>query len=155
MSSLYEINSQLLECIDKETGEIINVDQFDALQLEQKDKIEGIALWYKNLLSEADQYKNEKNLFADREKRATKTAESLKNYLDTVLHGNKFNTIKVNITYRKSSNVDVTDLDKLPDEYKKTKTEVSADKTEIAKAIKDGKTIDGAEIVESNNIQIK
>jgi hypothetical protein len=155
MSSLYEINEQLLECIDQETGEILDISKFDGLQMERDTKLENIALWYKNLLSEAEQYKNEKNLFADREKRARTKAESLKSYLDTALKGSKFSTVKVDISYRKSSSVNVLDMDKLPEEYKKSVTTVSADKLELAKILKSGTAIDGAEIVESNNIQIK
>lgn len=155
MANLYEINEQILNCIDLETGEIVDTDQFDNLQIERNDKIEGIALWYKNLLSEANQYKNEKNSFSDKQKRAENKAESLKNYLDSALKGSKFDTVKVNISYRKSSSVNVLDIDKLPEEYKKSVTTVSADKLELAKVLKSGKAIDGAEMVENSNIQIK
>jgi hypothetical protein len=106
-------------------------------------------------MSEAEQYKNEKNVFAQKEKRASNMAESLKKYLDTALNGNKFGTVKVDISYRKSTSVNVLDLDKLPEEYKKSVTTVSADKVELGKVLKSGVIIDGAEIVESNNIQIK
>lgn len=155
MSSLYEINEQILSCIDLETGEIVNTDQFDELQIERNDKLENVALWYKNLLSEANQFKIEKDLFAEKQKRAEKKAESLKNYLDSALKGNKFSTVKVDISYRKSTSVNVFDIDKLPEEYKKSVTTVSADKVELGKALKSGVAIDGAETVESNNIQIK
>lgn len=155
MSSLYEINEQILNCIDLETGEIVNTDQFDTLQIERNDKLENVALWYKNLLSEANQFKIEKDLFAEKQKRAEKKAESLKNYLDSSLKGSKFGTVKVDISYRKSTSVNILDMDKLPEEYKKSITTVSADKVELGKALKSGTVIDGAEIVESNNIQIK
>lgn len=155
MSSLYEINEQLLSCIDTETGEILETDKFDGLQIERSEKLENIALWYKNLQSEAQAYKTEKDLFAEKQKRSEKKADSLKNYLDTALKGNKFNTVKVDISYRKSASVNVLDIDKLPEEYKKSVTTVSADKVELAKILKTGVSIDGAEIIESNNIQIK
>jgi hypothetical protein len=155
MSSLYEINEQILNCIDLETGEIIDTEQFDSLQIDRNDKLENIALWYKNLSSAANQFKIEKDLFAERQKRAEKKAESLKAYLDSALNGSKFSTVKVDITYRKSSSVNVLDLDKLPEEYKKSVTTVSADKVELGKVLKSGVAIDGAEIVESSNIQIK
>lgn len=153
--SLYTINQELLACIDMETGEIIDTDRFDALQLERNDKLENIALWYKNLLSEAQAYKAEKDVFAEKQKRAENKAESLKKYLDSALQGSKFDTVKVSVSYRKSTSVDVTDIDKLPEEYRKVITIASADKVEIVKALKSGATIDGAELVENNNIQIK
>jgi len=155
MSNLYEINEQLLNCVDTETGEIVDLEKFDGLQMERDQKIENVALWYKNLQSEANQFKIEKDLFADKQKRAERKAESLKNYLDSALKGSKFGTVKVDISYRKSTSVNVLDMDKLPEEYKKSVTTVSADKVELGKVLKTGVVIDGAEIVESNNIQIK
>lgn len=155
MANLYEINQELLNCIDLETGEIIDTEKFDALQLEKNDKLENIALWYKNLTAEAAAYKAEKDVFADKQKRAENKAESLKKYLDSVLRGSKFNTVKVDISYRKSTSVEVEDIELLPDDYKKTITTTSADKIELAKALKDGKEITGAKLVENQNIQVK
>jgi hypothetical protein len=155
MANLYEIDKEILNCIDLETGEIVDTEKFDGLQIEREQKLENIALWYKNLQSEAMAYKIEKDVFAEKQKRSEQKADSLKKYLDSALHGSKFATVKVDISYRKSASVNVLDIDKLPEEFKKSVTTVSADKTEIGKAIKLGKTIDGAELVENNNIQIK
>jgi len=155
MSSLYEINEELLSCIDLETGEIIDTEKFDSLQIEKNEKLENVALWYKNLLSEAQAFKAEKDIFADKQKRAESKADSLKKYLDTALHGNKFGTVKVEITYRKSSSVEIEDLELLPADYTKTVTTVTADKISIAKALKVGEEVTGAKLVENNNIQIK
>jgi uncharacterized protein with FMN-binding domain len=155
MANLYEINKELLECIDFETGEIIDIKKFDALQIDRNDKLENVALWYKNLLSEAQAFRAEKDVFAEKQKRAESKAESLKNYLDSALNGSKFETVKVNISYRKSTSVDVLDIDSLPEQYRKEVTTVSADKIEIAKALKVGEVVTGAELVENQNIQIK
>ena len=46
-----------------ETGEIINPEQLEALSMERDAKIENIAMWYKNLLSDAEQYKTEASRF--------------------------------------------------------------------------------------------
>lgn len=155
MASLYEINEQLLALTDPETGEIIDVEKFDSLQMDYKVKIENIALWYKNLLSDADQFAKEKDAFADKEKRVKNKAESLKKYLDSSLHGTKFNTTTVDISYRKSSSVEISDIDQLPEAYRKSVTTVSADKTELAKVLKSGVEVTGAALVEHQNIQIK
>ena len=154
MSSLYEINEDLLKCIDLETGEIIDTEKFDSLQLDRNDKIENVALWYKNLLSEADALKAEKDKFADREKRAKSKADSLKKYLDTALHGSKFGTTKVDITYRKSASLDYDGTTDVPEQYLKH-SEPTIDKTAITKSIKSGEAVQGFTIVENNNIQIK
>lgn len=155
MASLYDINKELLNCIDLETGEIIDVEKFDQLQIDRNEKLENVALWYKNLVSEAAAYKAEKDVFAEKQKRAEAKAESLKNYLDSALKGSKFETVKVNVSYRKSTSVNVLNIDELPESYRKEVTTVSADKVEIAKALKVGELVTGAELVENNNIQIK
>lgn len=154
MSNLYEINEQLLDCIDKETGEILNTEKFDELQIDREVKLENIALWYKNLLSDAEQYKNEEKKFADRGKSARNKAEQLKGYLDTALKGSKFSTVKVNISYRKSSTLEYDGTTLLNNEFWKQQDPV-LDKTAITNAIKSGKEILGCSMVEHQNIQIK
>jgi hypothetical protein len=155
MANLYEINQELLNCIDLETGEIIDTEKFDQLQLEKNDKLENVALWYKNLLAEAAAFKAEKDVFAEKQKRAEAKADSLKKYLDTALHGSKFNTVKVDIAYRKSTSVEVIDQEAIPEQYLRTVTTVSPDKTEIAKALKVGELVEGVTLKETQNIQIK
>ena len=155
MSSLYEINEQLLNLTDSETGEITDWSAFEALQLARDEKIENIALWVKNLLSEAEALKAEEKAYYERRKRAENKAESLKRYLDSALKGQKFNTTRVSISYRKSTSVDVLDVEKLPEAYRKTVTTVSADKTAIGAALKAGELVDGATLVRKNNLSIK
>ena len=46
--TLYEIDNAILDCIDLETGEIIDVDKLNELQLEKETKIENVALWIKD-----------------------------------------------------------------------------------------------------------
>ena len=40
---LYEIDEAILNCIDTETGEIIDADQLDKLTMERDTKIENVA----------------------------------------------------------------------------------------------------------------
>lgn len=155
MSSLYTINQAILDCVDTNTGEILDEQAFEALQMERNEKLENIALWVKNLTSESEALKAEEKAFAERRKAAENKAESLKRYLDSALKGQKFNTTKVAITYRKSTSVDVLDVEKLPEAYRKTVTTVSADKTAIGAALKAGELVDGATLVEKNNLSIK
>ena len=155
MASLYEINEHLLNLTDSETGEITDWSAFEALQLARDEKIENIALYHKNLLAEAAALKAEEKSFAERRKRAENKAESLKRYLDSALQGQKFNTTKVAISYRKSTSVEV-DETKLPANWLR---EIPAthvvDKVEIARALKAGETVEGATLITNNNIQIK
>lgn len=154
MANLYEINEEILNCVDMETGEIIDTERLEQLQLAFDNKVEGIALWIKNLLAEAKMIKEEKDSLANRQKVCENKAESLKEYLSGFLAGEKFKTSKVSISYRKSERVDVLDMDKLDDDYLKFK-EPEPDKTKIKKALKDGVQLQGVQLVESQNIQIR
>lgn len=64
MATLYEIDEEILNCVDMETGEIIDVERLGQLQLAREDKVEGIALWIKNLLSDVDAIKSEEEKLA-------------------------------------------------------------------------------------------
>lgn len=154
MATLYEISEEILNCVDMETGEIIDTEKLRELQMEFDDKVEGIALWIKNLLSDAAAIKEEKDKLAERQRVCENKAKSLKEYLSVFLGGQKFKTPKVSISYRKSKSVDVKDITVLPEEYMKY-SEPTANKTEIKKAIESGIDVPGCEIVESQNMQIK
>lgn len=155
MPSLYEINQQILDCIDMETGEIIDVEAFQNLRIERDEKVENIALYYKNLLADAEAYKAEKNAFAEREKRAANKAENLKRYLENELQGRAFKTVKADISYRKSTSVNILDEAKLPKEFIVEKMTTAPDKKAIAEKLKAGEEVAGAELSTNQNIQIK
>lgn len=153
--NLYDISSELLNLTDSDTGEITDWSAFEALQLARDEKIENIGLYIKNLRAEAEAYKAEKDSFAAKQKRAENKAESLKKYLDNVLNGSKFKSTKLEVSYRKSTSVYIPDEFAVPDMFVNETIVRKADKTLISKALKEGKLIYGATLVESNNIQIK
>ena len=118
-------------------------------------KVEGIALWIKNLLSDAEAIKAEKNKLADRQKSCENKARNLKEYLSGYLCGEKFKTPRVSISYRKSESVEVQDVSrKLDKEYLKF-ADPEVDKTKVKKALKDGVELSGVVLVQNNNIQIR
>lgn len=154
MATLYEIDEEILNCVDMETGEIIDVERLGQLQLAHNDKVEGIALWIKNLLSDANAIKEEEDKLAQRRKVNENKAKNLKEYLSKFLNGQKFKTPKVSISYRKSESVEVTDISKLDDGYLKF-AEPTVDKTKVKKALKAGTVLQGVSLVENQNIQIR
>lgn len=154
MATLYEINNAILDCVDMETGEIIDIEQLRALQLEREQKVENIALWIKNLLSDAEAYKAEEQAFAAKKKAAQNKADQLKQYLLDFLQGEKFKTTKVNITYRNSSKVVVDDVLNLPPQYVRF-SQPEPNKTELAAALKAGEEIAGARLEANTSIVIK
>lgn len=154
--NLYEIDEAILECVDTETGDIVDLERLEALEIERDKKISNIACWIKDLKAEAEAIKAEKQNLDKRLKAAENKAESLKNFLGTYLNGKKFSDGKCAISYRKSVSTiidDSVDISKLPDEYKKVKYE--ANKTAIKEALDNGIKIDGCSLLEKNNVIIK
>lgn len=155
MANLYEINQAILECIDMETGELIDPERLEQLTMEKDQKIENVACWIKNLTAEAAAYKAEKTAFAEREAQALKKADTLKKWLSDALAGQKFSTAKCAVSFRKSEAVMVDDVNLIPAEMLRIKTTYEPDKTAIKNAIKSGREINGCMLVENTNIQIK
>ena len=58
--TIYEIDQAIMNCVDVETGEIIDTEQLDKLQMERDAKLENVACWIKDLKAEAEALKNEK-----------------------------------------------------------------------------------------------
>ena len=154
MASLYEINQSIMDCIDMETGEIIDIDQLHELQMDRTDKIRNIACYIKNLRSDAAAYDEEAKTFAARKKAAQTKADSLTAYLSSMLNGEKVKDKEYSISWRKSESVNITDDSLLPDTYLVPQPP-KVDKAGIKAALKAGTAVTGAELAEKNNIQIK
>ena len=152
--NLYEIDAEILNCVDVETGEIFDIDRFEELAMTRDAKIENICLWIKNLKAQAEALKVEKDSFAQRQKAVETKMESLKRYITGYLEGAKFESAKVKVSFRKSEAVEIMEGAVIPDEYLRFK-EPEVNKTELKNALKKGVHIAGVSIVESQNIQIK
>ena len=152
--SLYEIENAILDCVDLESGEIIDCERLSELQMERDAKIQNIALWIKNLDAEAEAYKKEKESFDKKKSVAENKAKRLKEYLSNYLDGQAFKSTKVNVSFRASESVNITDISKIPAQFLKV-TEPTADKAEIKKLLKAGTAVEGAVLETKQNIQIK
>lgn len=141
-----------------EEGNLIGLDRIDDLSNDFRSKAENVAQYIKELGYIAEDLKIEEQILSERRKSAERKAEYLKDYLSLcmdIVGQNKLETGKCKISFRRSEFVNITDFDKLPEEYKRTKTIVEADKTAIKDALKTGADVIGAELVEKQNIQIK
>ena len=157
MAKLYDLVREIEDFefeVDEETGEILNAEDLDNLELEKNEKIEQLCLWIKNLKSDAAAYKAEKDSFAKKQKAAENKAESIKNYIAYILAGEKFKTDRVTVSYRKSEQVECLDMSLVDDDYLRFKAP-ELDKTKIKKALKDGVKVGGCMLVERQNMQIK
>lgn len=152
--TLYEINEAILECIDEETGEILDGEKLTALSMERDEKIENVALWYKNLLADAEAYKAEKISFYQKEIAARNKAEKVKQWLYATLAGNNFKTTRVSVNFRKTESVKVVSLIDVPNDFLRYK-EPEVDKVAVRKAIKEGATVGGVVLEQATSMSIK
>lgn len=163
---LYEINDRIYELlnqeiIDPETGEIMDVNGFDQLkelELARDVKIENTGLFIKNLDADVAALKEEEKRLAERRKAKENKLNWTKRFLDEFLKSEgemKFETARVKLSFRKSESVNIFEEMILPNEYVIEKTEYIPDKTAIKKAIKDGKSVEGAELIVNMNLQVK
>lgn len=152
--SIYEINEAIMACIDFETGEVIDEAALEELQMERDTKLENVGLWVKNLTAEVAALDAEIKALSDRKKAKDNKIDSLKNYLSAALDGERFETPKLVVSWRKSESIVIDETAELPCEYL-VPVEPRPDKTALKKAIKDGAEICGVELVSKNNIQIK
>jgi hypothetical protein len=80
--------------------------------------------------------------------------ESLKKYITGYLDGAPYESAKVKVSFRKSESLEIAEGTIIPDEYLRFK-EPEVNKTDLKNAVKAGRTIEGVQIVEKKNIQIK
>lgn len=153
MATLYQIDEELMSCIDAETGEIVDPEKYESLSLSREQKIENVLLWIKDLRSDAEAYKKEAQSFAEKQKAAENKAANLTEWMRNVLDGQKFKTDRVQVSYRKSDRVEISDDAVIPEEFLKITT--TPNKAEIKKYLKQGFKIDGVELQERKNMSIK
>lgn len=155
MANLYQIDQGILSCIDMETGEVIDPEMLDALLMERESKIEGVALWVKNLQSDVAAYKSEIEAFTQRKEQAERKIESLNKWLTGALKGETFSTSKCAVTFRKSERVDIPDESLVQKKWLAKTVTYKPDKKAIKAAIKAGQKIKGCFLIEAQNISIK
>lgn len=146
----------------EETGEISDelMNDLSDLKAEKDEKIEAIALYYKEKAAEASAIDEEAKKLTERARVAKNKAESLKGFLSTILTMDgqeKFETSRVKVSYRKSESVKIEGDDwmNIPKKYVTKKITFAADKVALKEDLKAGKKIKGAWLETNRNIQIK
>lgn len=158
---LYEVPLELEKLIDPETGEITDIEAFNKLLERFENGKEWLALMYKNYSAEDEAISNEIANLTARRKVVKNKAQRTKNYLDYLCNGNGFSTPKVQVSYRKSTSVEVDDDfvstalgDEELEHYLRFK-DPEVDKSAIKEAINSGFEFKHARLIENKNIQIK
>ena len=141
--NLYEINSQILDCIDQETGEVMDIDRLEELNMAKAEKVDNIA------------FEAQEKAFADRKAAAKRKIDSLKHYLTDALGGQNFSSDRCAVSFRRSKAVCVLDEAAVPAEYMTEMTTRTPNKTAIAALLKTGTAVPGCELVERVNPSVK
>lgn len=167
MATLYEINAQieaildrLFTEVDEETGEVKPeiLEELNQMQEERVSKLEAIGCFIKNLESDAKAIKEEIAVLKDRMEAKQKKADRLREYVANDILSNdekKIETPRICFSFRTSEQVSITDEAKIPKEYLTEKVSIAPDKTAIKKAIKEGQIVEGCELIQKQNLQIK
>ena len=165
MRSLYDINKDFLSVIengfafDEETGEItFDESNLTELDMEFKDKVDNVACYIKDRLSLIDSIKAEKKALDERLKQEDKRVSRLKEYVSDALKMRDMKGLETGrnkLSFRKSVSVNVTDENKIADNYFTEKVERKLDKKALLADLKKGEVIEGAELQENSNLQLK
>lgn len=160
---LYEINDQLRytietinEIAENADGEISDdwSKKLDSLALSKELKILDIGRYIKSLKAQAIAIKFEADKLMARYKSYNNHADRLINYLTWNMGPDeKYKDTNTSVSWRKNNRIDIKNPDKIPDQY--LKTEVTIMKALIKKDIKEGISIEGAEIVPTYTISIR
>lgn len=160
MSMLYELEGIYAQLLDMDLDDETFQDTLDSLdfQADLENNIEYFVKMLKNKQADAEAYKQAKQEFADKEKQAKKAVDRYKEIIDnamTMSQSKKVDTGLFVVSKRKSKAVNVVDEKAIPLEYMTSKTEWKPNKTEIAKHLKAGESIEGVELVERESVVIK
>jgi len=164
MRPIYEIDQDILDCVDPETGESLDIERLDALQMEREVKLEGVCLWVKDLRAESDAIKAEADKLTARRKALDNKIEGLKVWLLGALNGEKLKTPRCNVYQTHNTKLNVIDEQSVvnwiqtnyqePEQFLKfTLPEIRKDA--VKAEIKAGKEIPGAALEETESVVIK
>lgn len=162
---LYEINAEfaaIIEELESNGGEL-TPELEEALAINDQDheaKIEAYIKAIRNYTADAEAAHNEMAFFKTKEERAKKTAERLKETVLASLQARGIDKAKYGdftAAVRRSERVVVDEdcLAILPDDFKRVKTTVEADKTALKTALKAGMAIEGVTLADSYSLNIR
>jgi len=164
MRALYDIDQEILDCIDMESGEILDSAKLDALQMEREEKLEGVALWVKDMRAEAEAVKAEADKLTARKKALDNRIESVKAWLLEALGGDKLKTARCNVYQMRTQKAVIDDeqalvdmfltSDAMKEKYLRIK-EPEIDKNALKESLKKGIQFEFAHLEETESIVIR
>ena len=163
MRPLYEIDAAILAAVDQETGEILDTARLDSLQMERERKLEGVALWVKDLNYEAQMVKEEADKLTARKRALDNKISALKMWLLMALEGQKLKTPRCNVYQTHSQKVVIDDEKALIDMFLSSPSgekflrmkDPEIDKTALKDSMKQGYEFEFAHLEETESVVIK
>ena len=162
---LYEIKNGMIDTLDIFLeGEQTEVDRenynyiMDYLKEELKGKSSDLIKYIRNLELENTVTKLEIERLEDLKKGKEKKIKSIKSYIKGILldlDKKKVETELGNLSLRKTTSVEITDISKIPREYLVVKEEITPSKKLIGDSLKKNILIDGAVLKEDYSVLIK
>ncbi len=162
---LYEIKKGMIDTLDIFLeGEQTEVDRenynyiMDYLKEELKSKSSELIKYIRNLELENTVTKLEIERLEDLKKGKEKKIKSIKSYIKRILldlDKKKVETELGNVSLRKTTSVEITDISKIPKEYLVVKEEITPSKKLIGDSLKKNILIDGAVLKEDYSVLIK
>ena len=161
--NIYQIQNEYLLLINQiiENGGEVTPQQELNLQITRdqlQDKGTNYAFVIKKLDAECDIIDSEIKRLSELKKVRQNACERLKSNIShamQIFEVDKIESPLIKLSFRKSQSVNVADVNSLPVEYKTIKVTESADKLKIKQALLNGEVIEGCEIINNNNLQIK
>lgn len=158
--TIWQIDREMESLVDPETGELLDWEAFSGLQLARDAKIENMVLWYKNIVADVAEMKAAEDDLKERRQKKERNAERLKKYVAEALCGEKFETARCAVSYRKSKALEMDETVGgwlYANGYRDLVVEQAPkiDKRGVTELIKGGVVVPGAEIVERQNMSIK
>ena len=164
MSSFREIDDAILALVDPETGEVEDLEAFEALQMDRLAKAQNMALWALDLDDEVTAIDAEITRLTARKRAAVNKAKSLRSYLGIILGWEKLKTPLLTVSYRRTRAVEIDNEGQLIDWAQRSTehgdTALHYRAPEISKAgvrqlIEEGVDVPGAQIVTRTSTIIK
>jgi hypothetical protein len=162
---LYEIRNGMIDTLDiflesdqTEMDRENYNDIMDYLKEELKSKSSDLIKYIRNLELENTVTKLEIERLEDLKKGKEKKIKSIKSYIKRILldlDKKKVETELGNLSLRKTTSVEITDITKIPKEYLVVKEEVTPSKKLIGDSLKKNILIDGAVLKEDYSVLIK
>lgn len=161
--TLYEIDAAIRDFpfeVDEETGELLNADALDELQMAREEKIENVACYIKNLAAEVQALRAEEKSLSERRRIKENRVASLKRYLQSSLQDQPFETARCKVSFRKTESVDVDApafiaWAKAERRLTLLREKFEPDKAAIKNYLKQGLTATGARLVDNVSMTVK